>query len=250
MRPGVPPGGAGPASGRLRALSRGTSGAVEAMRRFEQASRRAGTAAERAGAQARDSMGRARDSRGRFVGGDGAGGGMGRMFALQQVASTARRAGRALRTASGQTVTDASERQTARAEMRTVVERRRRTGAGTHGSPRGCSWSGRYGGAHQSESDFTNAVFAGVASGLKRTGEPSTWCRPAANLGLAGQATTAQAQIGLTQFQQVFPRRRLSAKPADMIAKAQDMFAFPGGLTETNRVDFKRCRCRRAAVAA
>ena len=193
------------------------------MRRFEQASRRAGTAAERAGNQARNSMGRVRDSRADGVGG------MGRMFALSQAASATRRAGRALREASGQTVAVASERQTARAEMRTVVETDAER-AMVRGAAREAA-AGRGGMVVPiSESDFTNAVFAGVASGLSAQGAVNL-VPSSANLGLAGQATTAQAQIGLTQFQKFFPDVGFK-EAGDMIAKAQDMFAFPGGLTE------------------
>ena len=204
-------------------VSRGTSGAVEAMRRFEQASRRAGTAAERAGNQARNSMGRVRDSRADGVGG------MGRMFALSQAASTTRRAGRALREASGQTVAVASERQTARAEMRTVVETDAER-AMVRGAAREAA-AGRGGMVVPiNEADFTNAVFAGVASGLKAQAAVNL-VPAAANLGLAGQATTAQAQIGLTQLSKFYPEAAFG-ELADKIAKTQDMFAFPGGLTQ------------------
>ena len=204
-------------------VSRGTSGAVEAMRRFEQASRRAGTAAERAGNQARNSMGRVRDSRADGVGG------MGRMFALSQAASATRRAGRALREASGQTVDVASERQTARAEMRTVVETDAER-AMVRGAAREAA-AGRGGMVVPiNEADFTNAVFAGVASGLKAQAAVNL-VPAAANLGLAGQATTAQAQIGLTQLSKFYPEAAFG-ELADKIAKTQDMFAFPGGLTQ------------------
>ena len=210
-------------------VSRGASSASEAMRRFEQASRRAGTAAERAGNQARDSMGKARDSRGRFTGDGSGAGGMGRMFALSQAASATRRAGRALREASGQTVDVASERQTARAEMRTVVETDAER-AMVRGAAREAA-AGRGGMVVPiNEADFTNAVFAGVASGLKAQAAVNL-VPAAANLGLAGQATTAQAQIGLTQLSKFYPEAAFG-ELADKIAKTQDMFAFPGGLTQ------------------
>ena len=157
------------------------------------------------------------------------GGGMGRMFALSQVASTARRAGRALREASGQTVTVASERQTARAEMRTVVETdTERAMVRTAARAAAAGQGGMV--VPINEADFTNAVFAGVASGL--TAQKAVNLVPAAaNLGLAGQATTAQAQIGLTQLSKFYPEAAF-VELADKIAKTQDMFAFPGGMTQ------------------
>ena len=205
-------------------VSRGTSGAVEAMRRFEQASRRAGTAAERAGNQARNSMGKARDS-GRAVGG----GGFGQMYGLQVAGTQVRMLARGLREASGQTVDVASERQTARAEMRTVVETDAER-AMVRGAAREAA-AGRGGMVVPiNEADFTNAVFAGVASGLKAQAAVNL-VPAAANLGLAGQATTAQAQIGLTQLSKFYPEAAFG-ELADKIAKTQDMFAFPGGLTQ------------------
>ena len=205
-------------------VSRGTSGAVEAMRRFEQASRRAGTAAERAGNQARNSMGKARDS-GRAVGG----GGFGRMYGMQVAGTQVRMLARGLREASGQTVAVASERQTARAEMRTVVETDAER-AMVRGAAREAA-AGRGGMVVPiNEADFTNAVFAGVASGLKAQAAVNL-VPAAANLGLAGQATTAQAQIGLTQLSKFYPEAAFG-ELADKIAKTQDMFAFPGGLTQ------------------
>ena len=205
-------------------VSRGTSGAVEAMRRFEQASRRAGTAAERAGNQARNSMGKARDS-GRAVGG----GGFGRMYGMQVAGTQVRMLARGLREASGQTVDVASERQTARAEMRTVVETDAER-AMVRGAAREAA-AGRGGMVVPiNEADFTNAVFAGVASGLKAQAAVNL-VPAAANLGLAGQATTAQAQIGLTQLSKFYPEAAFG-ELADKIAKTQDMFAFPGGLTQ------------------
>ena len=211
-------------------VSRGASSASEAMRRFEQASRRAGTAAERAGNQARDSMGRARDSRGRFTGdGSGAGGGLGRMYGMQVAGTQVRMLARGLREASGRTVDVASERQTARAEMRTVVETDAER-AMVRGAAREAA-AGRGGMVVPiNEADFTNAVFAGVASGLKAQAAVNL-VPAAANLGLAGQATTAQAQIGLTQLSKFYPEAAFG-ELADKIAKTQDMFAFPGGLTQ------------------
>ena len=210
-------------------VSRGASSASEAMRRFEQASRRAGTAAERAGNQARDSMGRARDSRGRFTGDGSAGGGLGRMYGMQVAGTQVRMLARGLREASGQTVDVASERQTARAEMRTVVETDAER-AMVRGAAREAA-AGRGGMVVPiNEADFTNAVFAGVASGLKAQAAVNL-VPAAANLGLAGQATTAQAQIGLTQLSKFYPEAAFG-ELADKIAKTQDMFAFPGGLTQ------------------
>ena len=205
-------------------VSRGASSASEAMRRFEQASRRAGTAAERAGNQARNSMGKARDS-GRAVGG----GGFGQMYGLQVAGTQVRMLARGLREASGQTVDVASERQTARAEMRTVVETDAER-AMVRGAAREAA-AGRGGMVVPiNEADFTNAVFAGVASGLKAQAAVNL-VPAAANLGLAGQATTAQAQIGLTQLSKFYPKAAFG-ELADKIAKTQDMFAFPGGLTQ------------------
>ena len=151
------------------------------------------------------------------------------MFALSQAASATRRAGRALREASGQTVAVASERQTARAEMRTVVETDAER-AMVRGAAREAA-AGRGGMVVPiNEADFTNAVFAGVASGLKAQAAVNL-VPAAANLGLAGQATTAQAQIGLTQLSKFYPEAAFG-ELADKIAKTQDMFAFPGGLTQ------------------
>ena len=151
------------------------------------------------------------------------------MWSLQAAGTQVRMLARGLRDASQQTVDVASARQTARAEMRTVVEtddervmvraaaRREAAGRGSAVVP-------------ITESDFTNAVFAGVASGLSAQ-RAVDLVPTAANLGLAGQATTAQAQIGLTQLSKFYPEAEFVAL-ADQIAKTQDMFAFPGGLTQ------------------
>ena len=204
--------------GAARSVTRGTSGAVEAMRRFERASRQAGRTAQQSmrGAE-------------RAAGGIEGRGGLGRMWSLQAAGTQVRMLARGLRDASQQTVDVASERQTARAEMRTVVE--------TESERAMVRTAAREAAAGQggmvvpiTEADFTNAVFAGVASGLSAQAAVNL-VPSAANLGLAGQATTAQAQIGLTQLSKFYPEAEFGDL-ADKIAKTQDMFAFPGGLTE------------------
>ena len=206
MRLRVPPGGGGPASGRLRAFH---VARPARPRRCAGSSRRAGAPVPRRNAPAtRRATAWARRA---TAGADSlvtaaVPAGMGRMFALSQAASV--RHGRAcllarLREASGRTVDVASERQTARAEMRTVVETDAER-AMVRGAAREAA-AGRGGMVVPiNEADFTNAVFAGVASGLKAQAAVNL-VPAAANLGLAGQATTAQAQIGLTQLNEVLP---------------------------------------------
>ena len=196
--------------------------------------------------------GRLRDSRGRYIvggvragdarrsgagAGAGAGrvddrgmdaGGMGRLWSLQALGGQARQGVDAARQQADQSLGVASERLTARAEMRTVVsdprdrlmvrEAARESALGRGGMV-----------VPIDETAFTNAVFGGVASGLSAA-RATELVPVASNLALAGQSTPQAAQIGLTQLAEFhdLPFKQLG----DMIAKAQDMFAFPGGLTE------------------
>ena len=153
---------------------------------------------------------------------------MGRLWSLQALGGQARQGVDAARQQAEQSLGVASERQTARAEMRTVVsdprerlmvrEAARESALGRGGMV-----------VPIDETAFTNAVFGGVASGLSAA-RATELVPVASNLALAGQSTPQAAQIGLTQLAEFhdLPFKQLG----DMIAKAQDMFAFPGGLTE------------------
>ena len=195
MRLRVPPDGAGPASAPPRAFH---VARPARPRRCAGSSRRAGAPVPRRNAPATR---RATAWAGRVTAGAGslvtaavpaAWGGCSHSR-RRRSCDTARRS-RGLREASGQTVDVASERQTARAEMRTVVETDAER-AMVRGAAREAA-AGRGGMVVPiNEADFTNAVFAGVASGLKAQAAVNL-VPAAANLGLAGQATTAQAQIG------------------------------------------------------
>ena len=158
--------------------------------------------------------------------------GIGRLWALSALGGQVRQGVDAARAQADRSLDVTSERQTARAEMRTVVtdvdER-----AGVRAAARDAAL-GRGGMAVAvTETEFTNAVFGGVASGL--TAEQAVNLVPAAsNLALAGQATPQQAQIGLTQLSKFYPEREF-ADLGDAIAKAQDMFAFPAACSRLPR---------------
>ena len=87
--------------------------------------------------------------------------------------------------------------------------------------------AGRIAGVNEAE--YLNAAFASLSSGFSAA-QTVERVESSALLALAGQTTPKQAQIGLDQFSKFFPEMGVR-QSADMIAKAQDMFSFPTGIT-------------------
>ena len=186
--------------------------------------------------------GRLRDARGRYIaggprrtapGGGGAigggmgrdidAGGIGRLWSLSALGGQLRGVTDRARMAADQTVEVASERQVARAEMRTVVE-----DAGERQAVRVAAREAALGRGGMvvaiDESNFTSAVFRGVASGLQ-TQRAIELVPVSADLALAGQTTPEQAQIGLTDTGSVF-RDRSFRDLGDIYARGQDIGTF------------------------
>lgn len=157
-------------------------------------------------------------------------GGIGRMWALGTAASQVRQLGRGLREAAGFTVDIASERQTAAAELRTVVPETDPRGRAilfdaARQMAAGQTAAGQIAGV--TESDFMKAAFAAVASGF--TPDQAAQMVPqAAILGIAGQISAQEAQIAIGDAMSIFKDRSTSAI-SDMFARAQDIGVFPTG---------------------
>ena len=123
----------------------------------------------------------------------------------------------------------ASERQVARAEARTVIE-----GDADRALVRESARDAALGRGAMvvpvSETDYTNAVFRGVASGLD-TQEAIDLVPAAANLALAGQTRPAVAGVGLTDVSNIFGDHTF-AEIADVYARGQDIGSFPRGIQD------------------
>ena len=192
-----------------------------------------------------DQGGRLRDSRGRYVaggprtgagaspgtvpagggvaGGVGGDAGLSRLWSLSALGGQLRGvADRAIQI-SDESVDVASGRQIARAEMRTVVPDARERGGVREAARESALGRGGMVVAID-ESDFTAAVFRGVASGLS-TERAVNLVPVSADLALAGQTTPEQAQIGLTDTGSVFKERSFR-EMGDVFAKGQDIGTF------------------------
>ena len=172
------------------------------------------------------------------------GDGIGRLWALSALGGQLRSGVQRARQAADENVGVASERQTARAEARTVIE-----GDADRALVRQTAREAALGRGQMvvpiTESDFTNAVFRGVASGL--TTQRAVNLVPAgANLALAGQTTPEVASIGLTDTSNVF-RDRSFAGIADIYARAQDIGTFPRGIQELFTATTKAASTAKAA---
>ena len=189
-----------------------------------------------------DAGGRLRDSRGRYIAGgarrQGAGagtsagrpddrgmdtGGMSRLWSMSALGSQLRGVVDQAIQISDQNIEVASGRQIARAEMRTVVD-----DAGERGTVRAAAREAALGRGGMvvaiDESNFTAAVFRGVASGLK-TERAVNLVPVSADLALAGQTTPEEAQIGLTDTGSVFKDRSFRDL-GDVYARGQDIGTF------------------------
>ena len=159
-------------------------------------------------------------------------GGIGRMWALGTAASQVRQLGRGLREAAGFTVDIAGERQTAAAELRTVVPDTDPRGRAVlfdaaREMAAGRTAAGQIAGV--TESEFMKAAFAAVASGFTPD-QAAEMVPQSAILGIAGQITPQQAQVALSDMMSVFGGT--AGRMADMLARAQDIGVFPTGAGE------------------
>ena len=159
--------------------------------------------------------------------------GLGRLWALSALGGQVRSAVYGVQRMVDTSVERASDVQVAAAELRTVLpdeadQRRVRRRAVL--SARGGTEAGRIAGV--GERQYLEAAFASVASGFTAE-EAVQSVEQSVILARAGQTTPQEAQIAIGQLYKTYGEATADIpRLADLMAKTQDLFAFPRGMGE------------------